>query len=249
MSGTLPDDVNSANQTGSLPGTRGLYNATVMQTTDDPDSQYRILVNAPSLDKSGNGIWARLTNFYATSGAGAFFLPEVGDEVILGFLNEDSNFPVILGSLYSGNKNKPFNEMAADENNSKKAIVSKSELRVVFDDEDKILTITTPGNNVITLDDKAKKISVKDENDNSMIMSPSGITIKSPKTISIESGMEVNIKGNTGVTVESSGGDVSTTGLNIKETAQMQYSAKGDLTASVQGGTELSLKGAMVMIN
>lgn len=242
-------DVTAPPAAGLLPGIRGLFNATVMKINDDPDSQYRIQVNVPLLDKTKEGIWARLTNFYSTSGAGAFFLPEVGDEVILGFLNEDPRFPVILGSLYSDSKHKPYKELVPNEKNSKKAIVSKSELRLVFDDENKILTITTPGNNVITLDDKAKEISVKDENSNSMVMSSSGIVIKSPKTISIEADMEVNIKGKTGVNVESSGGDVSTKGLNIKETAQMEYSAEGSLTSKVQGGTELTLKGAMVMIN
>ncbi len=80
-------------------------------------------------------------------------------------------------------------------------------------------------------------------------MSSSGIKVKSPKDISIESDMGVSIKGKTGVTVESSGGDVSTKGLNIKETAQMEYSAEGSLTSKVQGGMGLTLKGAMVMIN
>ena len=53
---------------------------------EDPDSQFRILVSVPLFDPNGEGIWARLTNFYSTNGAGIFFLPEVGDEVVLGFL-------------------------------------------------------------------------------------------------------------------------------------------------------------------
>lgn len=233
---------------GLLPGISGLFNATVKKIDSDPDNEYRILVEVALFNDKGTGLWARLSNFYSTNGQGAFFLPEVGDEVILGFLNQDPRFPVILGSMYS-QKNKPYSECTPNAKNSMKAIVSKSELRIMFDDENKILTLITPDKNTLTLDDKNKQIEVKDENGNSMVMSSSGITIKSDKDINLQAGQKVTIKGNSGVDIESSGGDVDVKGNNINETANMQYVAKGSMTAAVQGGTELTLKAAMVMIN
>ncbi len=244
-------DVMAPRASGLLPGTNGLYNATVKKIYEDPDSEFRILVNIPLLDptQQGEGIWARLTNFYSTSGAGAFFLPEVGDEVIVGFLNDDPRFPVILGSLYSSNKLKPFSDLSPNENNSKKAIVTKSELRIVFDDENKVLTIQTPGNNQMTFSDQDQKITIQDQNNNSIEMSSSGISMSSPNNIEIKADQKVSIQGEMGVTIEASGGDVQVSGMNIKQSADMEYSAEGSMTASVQGGTELTLKGAMVMIN
>lgn len=234
---------------GLLPGARGLLNGTVKQIFGDPDSQYRILVDIPLFDTNGSGIWARLSNFYSTSGAGAFFLPEVGDEVILGFLNEDPRFPVILGSMYSSSKIKPFAGVEPNEKNSKKAIVSKSGISVEFDDENKIWTVATPNKNTIIISDKDKQITIKDENQNSIIMSSSGIDMSSPKSINISAQEKVTIKGFQGITIESSGGDVAINGMNIKESADMQYSAQGGQIAQVSGGMELTLKGAMVMIN
>ncbi len=244
-------DVSAPLAAGLLPGTRGLYNATVKKMNEDPDSEFRIQVTIPLLDptEQGEGMWARLSNFYSTSGAGAFFLPEVGDEVIVGFLNEDPRFPVILGSLYSSNSLKPFSDLSPDEKNSKKAIVTKSELRIVFDDENKVLTIQTPGNNVMTFSDEDKKITITDQNENSIEMAEAGITMSSPKSITIKADQNVTIQGEMGVKIEASGGDVEVSGMNIKETADMKYSAEGSLQAQVQGGTELTLKGAMVMIN
>ena len=246
---TEEPDVMAPPASGLLPGARGLFNGTVKKIYEDPDSQYRILVNVPLFDKNGEGIWARLTNFYSTKGAGVFFLPEVGDEVIVGFLNEDPRFPIILGSLYSNDKIKPFEGLDPNEKNSKKAIVSKSGIYLEFDDENKVLTITTPGKNTAIFSDKDKQISITDGNDNSIVMSESGIVMKSPKNISIEADQNVTIKGMQGVTIESSGGDVSTSAMNIKESANVEYSAEGSASASVQGGGELTLKGAMVMIN
>jgi Rhs element Vgr protein len=242
-------DVMSPPASGLLPGARGLFNATVKQIDSDPDSQYRILVVIPLFDANGAGIWARLSNFYSTDGAGAFFLPEVGDEVIVGFLNEDPRYPIILGSMYSSSKLKPYTGLEPNNKNSKKAIVSKSKMYIEFDDENVVFTIATPNKNTIIVSDKDKEITIKDQNDNSIVMSSSGITIKSNKDINIEADQNVNIKGAQGVTIASSAGDVTSSGINIKETAQMQYSAKGNASAEVQGGAQLVLKAAMVMIN
>lgn len=246
---TEEPDVMAPPASGLIPGVKGLMNGTVKKMFGDPDSQFRILVDVPQFDANGEGIWARLSNFYSTSGAGAFFMPEVGDEVILGFLNEDPRYPVILGSLYSSTTIKPFTGLDPNEKNSIKAIVSKSGISVQFDDENKIWTIETPNKNTIIISDKDKQITIKDENENSIIMSSSGIDISSQKSISISAQESVTIKGNQGVTIESSAGDVQTKGLNIKETADMQYSAEGGQMAQVSGGMELTLKGAMVMIN
>lgn len=242
-------DVVAPPAAGLLPGARGLFNGTVKKIYEDPDSQYRILVDVPLFDQNGEGIWARLTNFYSTSGAGVFFLPEVGDEVVLGFLSEDPRYPIILGSLYSSSNIKPFEGLDPNEKNSIKAIVSKSGIQIKFDDENKVLTVETPSKNTVILSDQDKQITLKDQNSNSIIMSESGIEIKSPKDISIEADQSVTIKGTQGVKVQAPGGDVEVTGMNIKETADMQYSAEGSETAQVNAGMELTLKGAMVMIN
>lgn len=246
---TEEPDVMAPPASGLLPGARGLLNGTVKQLFGDPDSQYRILVDVPVFDANGAGIWARLSNFYSTSGAGAFFLPEVGDEVILGFLNEDPRFPVILGSLYSSSKVKPFTGLEPNEKNSIKAIVSKSGISIEFDDENKIWTVATPNKNTIIISDKDKQITIKDQSQNSIVMSSNGIDMSSPKSINISAQEKVTIKGTQGIEIESNGGDVETKGMNIKETATMQYTANGGATAQVSAGTELTLKGAMVMIN
>jgi Rhs element Vgr protein len=246
---TEEPDLVSPPAAGLLPGARGLFNGTVKKIFDDPDNQYRILVEVPLFDPASAGIWARLANFYATANAGAFFLPEVGDEVILGFLNEDPRYPVILGSVYSASNNQPFNTLSPNEKNQFKAIVSKSGIYIQFDDVDKVFTITTPSNNVVVMSDKDKQISINDQNGNSVVMSDSGITMKSPKDITIQATQTLHLTGDQGINIQSSGGDVTIDGVNIKETANVQYSAAGNATAQINGGGELALKGGMIMIN
>lgn len=246
---TNQHDVMAPPASGLLPGARGLFNGTVKKVFDDPDMQYRILVDVPMFDTNGAGLWARLSNFYSTNNAGAFFLPEAGDEVVLGFLNEDPRFPVILGSMYSSSKLKPFAGLDPDEKNQYKAITSRSGITVQFDDVNKMLTCATPDKNCIILSDQDKKITVQDQHGNSIIMSESGITMNSPGDINITADQNINISGKTGIKIGSAGGDIEISGINIKETADVQYSANGNATAQVNGGAELTLKGAMVMIN
>ena len=68
----------------------------------------------PSLTTSkAMGVWARMAHVYATEDCGFVFYPEVGDEVVLGFFDDDPTYPVILGSLYSS-KRKITTEEAHD---------------------------------------------------------------------------------------------------------------------------------------
>ena len=189
-----------------------------------------------------------MANFYATSGAGAFFLPEVGDEVVVGFLNEDPRYPIILGSMYSSMK-RPYETLVPNERNSKKAIVSKSKMYVEFDDEDVVLTLGTPGKNQAVFSDRYKKILIKDENGNTIELAEDGITIKSDRNINIEAQQSLTLKGNTGVNIEASSADVQIKGMNINNRADMGFSANGGAQAKLEGGAETTIKGAMVMIN
>lgn len=148
-----------------------------------------------------NAIWARIANFYSSNGFGAVFLPEVGDEVIVGFVNDDPRHPVILGSLYSQSR-APFNYLTPEDNNPKKGIVTASGLRLLFDDQDEALSVITPNNNLIILDDSQEKITVQDQHKNLFVMSKDGIDINSPNTINIQAQEKINIAAGEGVFVQ-----------------------------------------------
>ena len=91
------------------------------------------------------------------------FLPEVDDEVVLQFINEDSCLPVIVGSLYSRKRKTP---VSLDPKNNLKTIVTKNQLKITLDDDKKIITIGTPGENTLILDDDKKQILLSDANKN-----------------------------------------------------------------------------------
>ena len=232
---------------GLLPAMCGTQIATVKKTFEDPDNNFRVLVTLPSFSGTGQeeGIWARIAFPYASADAGYFFFPEVGDEVILTFMNNDPRFPVIFGALYSA---KNAAKETPDEKNQFKSISSKSGIHITFDDEDKILTIETPEMNTIVLDDKNKSISMQDINENSIVMDESGITIKTPKDLNLSADGSINIKATSNLAMSATA-DATLDGQNITQSAQTSFTAKGNASAELSASGQTTVKGAMVMIN
>ena len=230
---------------GLAPGVQGLQIGVVKKLDSDPDGQYKVQVSVPVMQSDTEGVWSRLANFYGSSDCGAFFIPEIGDEVVLGYFNNDPSNPIILGSLYSS-KIKPAYELTAE--NNTKAIVTKSKLKIEFDEDKKVITLITPNNNQIVISDDQKSILIQDENSNKVEMNSSGITLDSPKDIAISAKGKVTIDAVNNIEITSQA-DINASGLNINHEANVGLVAKGNATAELSASGQTTVKGAMVMIN
>lgn len=242
---TEEPDVTAPPAAGWLPGVEGLHIGKVKQLNDDPAKEQRVLVEIPLLNGDKNAVWARLAALYAGNGTGIFFLPEKGDEVVVGFFNNDPSHPVVLGSMYSSKQVPPY-ELEAD--NYKKAIVTKEKLKVEFDEEKKIITITTPGNNKVELDDDAGCVKLSDKNGNELVLDKDGILLSSAKDITLKAKSNVVLDATSKVSV-SAKSDVELDGMNVKATAKTGFTAKGNATAELSASGQTTVKGGMVMIN
>jgi len=239
------DNVEAPLASGLLPGVNGLLIGTVKQI--DQDAQNRVLVEAPMIQPTGDGIWARLASNYATSKAGIFFYPEIGDEVVLGFLNDDPSFPVILGSLSSSIQHTP--PFTPDAPNTNKAIVTKAQLKITMDDVKKVIVVQTPGGQVITLSDDANSIVITDSNKNSLQLSSSGITLDSCADITLTAKGGVTIKANGGSMTLKAAEQLSASALSVGISASEALTLQGDASAKLSASGETVIQGAMVMIN
>jgi Rhs element Vgr protein len=236
-------DIQAPPASGLLPGIDGLYVGVVKKLDADPGSENRIQVSVPSANL--DGVWARLLQPYASDGFGFFWLPEVGDEVLLGWFNNDPDFPVVLGSLYSSKRKPPY-ALAAD--NDTKAFVTRSKCKLEINDKDKIITLTTPGNNKVVLDDKDKSILLSDQNGNTVKLSDAGIALDSPKDIKLTAKGGITLDAVNAIEITSKA-DVKVAGLNINCEAQVGIVAKGSASAELSAAGQTTVKGAMVMIN
>jgi uncharacterized protein involved in type VI secretion and phage assembly len=106
---------------------------------------------------------ARVATFMAGNQRGAFFMPEVGDEVVVGFELGDLNRPVILGALWSDVDAPPPGVDTSSSNNIR-TITSRAGHQITFDDSPGggKIQIKTHGGFEITLDDgPSPKINIK----------------------------------------------------------------------------------------
>ena len=214
---------------GLLPPIHGLQNGIVTNIHEDPDGEFRVQVRVPVIDPEDTGVWARVATLDAGDNRGFFWRPEVEDEVVVGFLNDDPRDPVVLGTVHSSAKPSPVEP--AEENNEK-GIFTRSEMKMVFDDDLVSVTIETPGGNKLVMSEDEGGITVQDENDNKIVMSSDGITIESAADLILKAG-----------------GDVTVEGTNLTNSASAQYLAEGESSAELSSGGQAVIKGTLVAIN
>lgn len=240
------DDVEAPAAAGLLPGVSGLQIGVVIKLDGDPLDAQRIQIKLPVMQAATEGVWARLIQGYASNGFGAFFVPEINDEVIVGYLNDDPCHPVILGAVYSG-KNKPAYTIEAA--NDTKAIVTRAKHVIEFNEKDKIITVTTPGKNKVVIDDSTKSILIQDQNNNSIKLSPDGIACDSPKDITLNAKGSIKMTAVGNIEMTSQSADIKAGALNINCEAQVGFVGKGAASAELSAAGQTTVKGAMVMIN
>lgn len=238
--------VSSPLASGLLPGVEGLQTGIVKKINGDPDNEFRVQVEIPILGDDSDTVWARLSTFYAGNNIGAYFMPEVNDEVILGFMNNDPRFPVILGSLFSSKIAAPE---TPDEKNTIKTLITQSKLQLKFDDENKVITVLTPGGNTMVFTDKDKGITITDQNSNKIEMNDSGITITDKSSNKVEmTSSGITVDSQSSLTLKAAQ-DVTVQGMSVTVSGDQSATVKGSSECEVSSGGQTSVKGSMVMIN
>lgn len=181
----------------------GVYPATVTDIVD-PEDQGRVKIALPWAPDAANAAydtWARVATMMAGSNRGSWFIPDVGDEVLVAFQGGDARHPFVIGMLWNGQDNPP-ESMDGSGQNHKKTIRSRNGVTVTLDDQDgqESLTMTTPGGQSVTLKDGPGAIDIEDSNGNSVQLSNSGISLSTSTQVSVQASV-VNVSAST-VTVD-----------------------------------------------
>ena len=197
----------------------------IVTNVQDPNKLGRIKVQLPRLPGGPETDWARVAQPAAGAGRGFYWLPEVGDEVLIAFELGQANCPYVLGALWNG-KDKPMDGAYADDNTTR-MIQTKSGHKIVLCDksgEEKIVIADKSGNRTITFDVKAKKFLVEAKEgdielhaEKKIVLECEDLEIKTRKTAKMDMG--------------------TTFDLNVKD------------KANIKAGPQLNLKASRVNIN
>jgi Rhs element Vgr protein len=221
-------EVSQLPASGMLPAISGLQIGVVTALEGDPKEEHRIQVKLPIISPEEEGVWARVLTMHAGAEFGVHFLPEIDNEVLVGFLNDDPNQAIVLGSLFSNTNVSPVEH---SDDNFEKVIMTKSEIKITMNDELKSITLETPAEKKIIIDDDEGVITLEDENNNIITMNSDGI--------SIESGKDIIMKAT---------GDINMEGINVAIAASGEFTAEG-VSSTVEGSATTTIKGGIVQIN
>ena len=225
----LKTPIHAPKASGLLPGISGLHIGIVTALQDDPDGEDRILVKVPSISADEDGTWMRIAKMDAGDNRGAMWLPEIEDEVVVGYLNDDPRNGIVLGMLHSSAKPAPI---PGSDDNHEKGIITREQLKVLFNDDLKTIEVVTPNGNSVLLTDDEGAILIEDENGNKASFNSDGISLESAKDINIKATGDVNIEG-----------------VNINIAASAQLAADGGAGSEFTSSAVTVVKGSLVQIN
>lgn len=156
---------------------------------DDPESLNRVQIRLIAFDGIAGQdapLWARVVAPFAGQDRGAFFMPDVDDEVLVVFVNGDPRHPLVLGGLWNGSSPAPA-DLKPDGNRFKR-IRSKNGVTITLDDQQgqETLTLETPGGQTLTLKDGPGSVTCQDSNGNSIKMEAAGITVQASAKVKVQ---------------------------------------------------------------
>lgn len=218
--------------------------AGIITNNKDPEKLGRVKMKFPWMSDKNETDWVRVTALMTGKEMGSFFLPEVGDEVLVAFEHGDINYPFVIGSLWNGKAKPP--EVNSDGKNNIRKIKSRSGHEIVFDDnaEEKKekLDIHTNAGHTIVLDDTSSKEKIE-------IQTKAGHKIVLDDSSGKEK-IEINDKtGSNKMVIDSvkNSVDIESAGqLNIKA-SMITIEATGQMT--VKSSAILTIQGSLVKIN
>ncbi len=211
----------------------------VVTNNQDPDNLHRVKVKFPWLGDDIESNWARVAAPMAGKDRGAYFLPEVDDEVLIAFEHGRVDHPYVIGSLWNGKDET--HESNADGENNNRTIKSRSGHVLRFHDKsgkEKIEIISQSGHQLRLNDESGKEtIDIIDKNGNNKI-----IIDTANNSITIEATSDITIKSKTGkLTMQAA------SGIEMKSQAGVSIQAASSM--DLKAGAQVTIKGAMIQLN
>jgi phage baseplate assembly protein gpV len=130
-------------------------------------------------------VWARVAVPFAGAERGAFFIPDVGDEVLVGFVQGDPRQPVVVGSLWNGRDAPP--EQLPGDGVDRWSITGKDGTRIAIVEESQpTIVLETPGGAVAEITDTGGGKMRIDAGGATVKIEPAGITLTTGAKVTIE---------------------------------------------------------------
>lgn len=237
--------------------------ATVQENKDEK-GQGRVKVHFQWQKGNKTTNWIRVqspnagTSDAVSKNRGLVFVPEIGDQVMIGYEHGNPDRPYVSGAMFHSESGQ-----GGGDNNQLKTIITRSGNAIIFNDEAGSITIKDQtGKQLILLDGKdsitimaKKSVIITNESESIIAMEDKSIGMKA-ETICLEAEKNIAfVSGDENLIISKEKTAIATTGTNIKVEAQSQYeqtSKAGTVTAnnmSIEGTADVTVTGGIVKIN
>lgn len=243
--------------------------ATASDSSNDPFTQLKVQFPWNSEQKS---CWVRVMQSFAGKNWGANFVPRVGQEVVVTYINGDPDRPLITGAVYNGDHpgpnytatqsgwkteydNSEFNELRFDDKKGSEEIymeAGKDHTFLIHHDQtgkiDNNQTLEVKKNRDITVAEGNETVTIsKGDQKISVNSGNHSLSVnKGTQTTDVMGAIKITSKTSIELKVGSSSIKLTPTGITLKG---VTLSAKGDGTAEVKAGGMLTLKGGITKVN
>lgn len=209
-----------------------------------------VKVKYVAADATVESHWARVATIGGGKSRGITFMPEIDDEVIIGFEGGDTRRPIVLGGVYNGKDRATEYGVKNGKVNSRRIMSRKGTFVELVDgdsaDKDTILLSLNGAAHTITLDGTKFEAKIPANKEFSIVAGDKGITMGTDGTLTLTA-QKIVLKATT---------DVEISGVNVKAKATAAFEAGGATTAvkasgmgEVSAGGPMTVKGAIVQIN
>lgn len=236
---------------------------------EDPEGLGRVRVKFPTLTEEHESQWARIVAAGAGQDRGFDCLPEIDDEVLVGFEHGDIHRPFVMGGLWNGTHKPPEKVGSSvtgkkvrvrtfktrtghhlqftdeDQGSSKKGVQIKSVYghQVHLNDSEKLIEVKTNNGHTLRMDDSSGSIKMTSTGDISLASGRTGAANK----ISLNAG-EIALTATQKITLTIGPNTVEVTPTGVRIQAGGTVDIQG-LTTAVKGSTLVQVQGAIVKIN
>src|SRR5215207_3298372 len=227
----------------------------VVSDVKDPEKLGRARLTFPWLAADYTSGWARTVQLGGGAQRGSLVLPEVGDEVLVGFEQGDFDSPYVLGGLHNGTDKPPKTPVDPVDGTSGQVngrfFVSRTghhlHLTESASGPNGVELATGDGKHLLTLDQKATAVTL--HSDGSItIEAKNGVTVDAGSGALELKGQKVSISSQSDVTVSANAKLTLSGNTEAKlsaATAKVEGTAAAELTAS----GSVTVRGGIVRIN
>lgn len=166
----------------------------------DPEGLARVKLRLPWRGENFETDWVRIATPMGGAGRGVYFVPEVGDEVLVAFDRDDIRYPYVIGALWSRTDAPP--EKNGNQKNDIRTIRSRKGHILQFDDGEQgsILIQLSDGKKIridsagILIDDGKNKVTLDANAGSVTIEAMQSLSLKAPQ-ITVEASASLDLKG------------------------------------------------------